>query len=497
MSFLEFDKLIIEFPGVKALDDVSFGVEEGSIHAICGENGAGKSTLLKILSGVYQADSGRILLGGAAANYATPHAALETGIAVIYQELHLVPEMTVAENICLGHAPAKFGWINSNSQNETASKLLARVGIEIDPNTKVQTLSIAQRQMVEIAKALSRNAKVIAFDEPTSSLSAREVKRLFEIIADLKQQGKVILYVSHRMEEIFQVCDSVTVLRDGKHVETFTSLKEIDAGVIVNRMVGRSIEDIFGYRPRNPRSEEIEIRNISGEGIAEPTSITLKRGEIVGVFGLVGAGRSELLKAIYGAVPASGEVLIDEIPERPTTPRKSIRRGIMLCPEDRKKEGIISIRSVQENINISVRRNFAKGGFWIADGQETANANHQVKRLGIRTPHLQQSVGLLSGGNQQKCVLARWLSETVKLLLLDEPTRGIDVGAKREIYEIIYGLAEDGVGILLVSSELPEVLGVCDRILVMRQGKIIADIPRSEANSEMVLQLALPISGAA
>ncbi len=497
MPYLEFDSLSIAFPGVKALDDVSFGVEESSIHAICGENGAGKSTLLKILSGVYQADSGRILLNGTPTSYETPHQALESGIAVIYQELHLVPEMTIAENICLGHAPAKFGWINSKGQQQTASTLLSRVGIEIDPNTKVRSLSIAQRQMVEIAKALSRNAKVIAFDEPTSSLSAREVERLFEIIADLKQQGKVILYVSHRMEEIFQICDSVTVLRDGKHVETFDSLEAIDSGVIVNRMVGRSIEDIFGYRPRNPMSEEIAIRNISGNGIAEPININLKRGEVVGIFGLVGAGRSELLQAIYGAVHASGEVIIDGTSNRPGSPGKSIRRGIMLCPEDRKKEGIISIRSVQENINISVRRNFSKGGFWIAEQQETDNASKQVDRLGIRTPNLHQSVGLLSGGNQQKCVLARWLSETVKLLLLDEPTRGIDVGAKREIYEIIYGLAEDGVGILLVSSELPEVLGVCDRILVMRQGRIVADLPRSEANSEMLLQLALPVSGAA
>ncbi len=497
MSYLEFDKLSIEFPGVKALDDVSFGVEEGSIHAICGENGAGKSTLLKILSGVYQADSGRIVLNGTPTSYGTPHEALESGIAVIYQELHLVPEMTVAENICLGHAPSKFGWINSKGQQHTASTLLSRVGIEIDPNTKVRSLSIAQRQMVEIAKALSRNAKVIAFDEPTSSLSAREVERLFEIIADLKQQGKVILYVSHRMEEIFQVCDSVTVLRDGKHVETFTTLEDIDAGVIVNRMVGRSIEDIFGYRSRNPRSDQIEIRNVSGNGISQPISITLNRGEIVGIFGLVGAGRSELLHAIYGAVPARGEISIGDNAKQPTSPRKSIRRGIMLCPEDRKKDGVISIRSVQENINISVRRNFSKGGFWIAEQHETENASKQVDRLGIRTPNLHQSVGLLSGGNQQKCVLARWLSETVKLLLLDEPTRGIDVGAKREIYEIIYGLAEDGVGILLVSSELPEVLGVCDRILVMRQGQVVADIPRSEANSVVLMQLALPVSGAA
>lgn len=452
------------FPGVRALDGVTFSIADGSIHALCGENGAGKSTLLKILSGAYQPDEGQLFLGDTEARFGNPQDALKSGVAVIYQELNLLPELSLAENIFLGHLPsAGGGWVDKTRLHEETRVALQRVGLELSPQTRLGSLSLAQQQMVEIAKALSRDARVIAFDEPTSSLSAREVETLFALIRDLKAQGRAILYVSHRMDEIFDLCDAATVLRDGKHVETFDHLDEIDAGVLVQRMVGRELSDIYGYAPR-------EI----GAPVLESHGVTVNAGEIVGIFGLVGAGRTELLEAIYGE------------------PRNSIKNGICLCPEDRKKDGIVGVRSVAENINLSARRRFSKLGFWLDDDAEKQNAMKQVNAMKVKTPSLDQPIGLLSGGNQQKAILGRWLSEDVKVLLLDEPTRGIDIGAKREIYDIVYGLANRGVGVLMVSSELPEVLGVCDRVLIMREGQLVADLPRAEATPETCLALALP-----
>lgn len=464
---LHFENLSKAFPGVQALSGVTFDAAPGSVHALCGENGAGKSTLLKILSGVYQADTGQLVLNAQPLRFSTPFEAIQAGIAVIYQELHLVPEMTVAENVFLGHLPASVGWVDKRRlRDETAAKL-AEQGIVLEPQARVGSLSLAQRQMVEIAKALSRDAQVIAFDEPTSSLSAREVETLFAIIARLKAQGKIILYVSHRMDEIFEICDTVTVLRDGQHVETLP-VTQTDAAGVVRRMVGRDIADIYGWRPRPV-----------GEPVLQSQGLTVKKGEIVGIFGLVGAGRTELLKEIYA------------------DPRTSIRKGICLCPEDRKKEGIIPVRSVGENINLSARRRFSTLGVWINEPKERQNAVQQVEAMRVKTPSLSQPIGLLSGGNQQKAILGRWLSEDVKVLLLDEPTRGIDVGAKREIYDILYNLSERGVGIVMVSSDLPEVLGVADRVLVMRQGKLSAELTREQATPETCLAAALPVAEAA
>ncbi len=493
--YLQFEQISKGFPGVQALSDVTFGVREGSVHALCGENGAGKSTLLKILSGVYKADAGTLRFGEKPVAFGSPFEAIQSGVAVIYQELHLVPEMTVAENVYLGHPPHSAGWVNRKKLLADTMERLKQVGVDISPNTRLGSLSLAQRQMVEIAKALSRDARIIAFDEPTSSLSNREVEKLFEIIAELKRQGRVILYVSHRMDEIFRICDAATVLRDGRHVETFETLEHIDANVIVNRMVGRDIEDIFGYEPRELGGDGLVIEGVTGEGLTSPASLHVRQGEIVGIFGLVGAGRSELLKAIYRASKgAGGRVMIGGSEMRCKDPRGSIRAGLMLCPEDRKKEGIVPIRSVNENINLSCRRRFSWMGFWIRDRVERENAQAQVERLRVRTPSLEQEIRLLSGGNQQKAILARWLSENVKVLMLDEPTRGIDVGAKREIYDILYSLAKQGVAVLFVSSELPEVLGVSDRIMVMRQGRIVGEIARSEATEESVLKMAMPVA---
>jgi L-arabinose transport system ATP-binding protein len=492
VSYLRFENLSKSFPGVRALDGVSFDVDEGSVHALCGENGAGKSTLLKILSGVYKQDSGNVLLNGEATRYSSPFGAIEAGISVIYQELHLVPEMTVAENVFLGHLPQRGGWVNRSELAEKTRALLDTLGVKIDPWAKVGSLPIALRQIVEIAKALSHDAKVIAFDEPTSSLSAREVDHLFKVIGELKTQGKVILYVTHRMAEILAICDAATILRDGKHVETFTSLDGVTADDVVSRMVGRSLQDVYGYRTRGIGENALEVRGLRAVGISKPIDLDVRAGEIVGIFGLAGAGRSELLHAIYGAAKTLGGSVAVCGESGITGPPSAIRKGVMLCPEDRKKDGVFPLRSVGENINISARRKYSKLGFWVDEKREAENAQSQVDRLSVRTPSLQQPIGLLSGGNQQKAILGRWLSENVRVLMLDEPTRGIDVGAKREIYEIIYELAEQGVGVLMVSSELPEVLGVCDRIVVMREGAIAGEVSRAEANEDNVIRLALP-----
>jgi L-arabinose transport system ATP-binding protein len=492
---LQFDSISKSFPGVRALSDVSFSVQAGSVHALLGENGAGKSTLLKILSGVYRPDSGQLILGDQPHLFRSTSQAIQSGVAVIYQELHLVPEMTVAENLYLGHFPGRFGWVNRSAMRAAALKQLQMLGENISPRARISSLPIGQRQMVEIAKSLARDAKVLAFDEPTSSLSARETERLFAVIRQLRDQGKVVMYVSHRMEEIFQVCDAATVLRDGRHVETFKTLSDITRDTLVQRMVGRSITDVFAYRPRKTGKPVLTVTNISGPALSAPASFTAHEGEILGFFGLVGAGRSELMRLIYGAdKPGGGQLILSNRTQRPQKPSVSIRRGIVLCPEDRKKDGIIPVRSVIENINISGRRRFSPLGFFISPRKERENAKAYVKQLSIKTPSLNQPIKLLSGGNQQKVILARWLCEDPKVVLLDEPTRGIDVGAKSEIYNIIYTLAERGVAVVVVSSELPEVMGVCDRIVVMREGRISGVVERADATQEKLLELALPVS---
>ena len=494
-AYVEFDNIGKTFPGVHALDAVSFGVPEGSVRGLIGENGAGKSTLLKTLSGVYAPTDGVIRIAGQEQRFTGARDAIAAGVAVIYQELHLVPEMTVAENLYLGHLPATAGVVRRRELRARARDQLQALGEDIPPNVKVGRLPIAQRQMIEIAKALTRGAKVIAFDEPTSSLSARETDRLFEILGQLRAEGKVILYVSHRMEEIFRVCDSVTVLRDGRHIETFENMGGVDQDLLVKAMVGRDITDVYGYRPRQQDEYALEVDGLAGPGVEEAISFSVARGEILGVFGLVGAGRTELLRLIYGATPrASGTVKVFGEDVEIRRPRDAIRAGLMLCPEDRKKEGIVPIRSVQENLNLSARRHHAYLGFIINAAWEARNAREHIERLAIRTPSPRQQVINLSGGNQQKVILARWLSEYVRVLLLDEPTRGIDVGAKSEIYNLMYELANEGIGMMMISSEMPEVLGVTDRTMVMRQGKVSGILSRDEATSEKVLELALPVA---
>ncbi len=493
---LAFHRVSMEFPGVKALDDVSFGVSAGSVHALMGENGAGKSTLLKILSGAYTPSGGSLLIDGQPRVFTSTADALAAGVAVIYQELHLVPEMSVAENLFLGHLPQRLGVVNRAALAEAARRQLELIGESIDPWTKVGRLPLAQRQMVEIAKALTRGARIIAFDEPTSSLSDREVRRLFGIIRELKARGCAILYVSHRMEEIFELCDHLTILRDGRHVES-AGLASFTRDRVVQRMVGRELANIYNYTPRPRAGSGLAVKGLAGPGLAAPCSFSAEAGEIFGFFGLVGAGRSELLRLIYGAaLKTAGSVSVAGRTVAITSPREAIRAGIVLCPEDRKKEGIVPVRSVLENTNLSARRRHARGGILIDEAWEHANATRRTEQLRVKTPSLRQLIRNLSGGNQQKVILGRWLSETVKVILLDEPTRGIDIGAKSEIYAIMQDLARQGVCVIVVSSELPEVLGVADRIAVMRQGCIAAILDRADATEEKLLKLALPVETA-
>ncbi|WP_027133176.1 L-arabinose ABC transporter ATP-binding protein AraG [Geminicoccus roseus] len=492
-EFLEFSDLSKSYPGVRALSGVSFSVGKGRVHGLLGENGAGKSTLIKILSGDVTADEGEIRIEGAVQRYGSTRDAFAAGVVVVHQELQLVPGLTVAENLRLGRFPASGGVVRFRDLFAEVGAKLREIGIDVDPRTKVADLSIGERQMIEIAKAVMLDARVIALDEPTSSLSSRESEVLFRLIERLRLDGKVILYISHRLDEIFRLCDGCTVLRDGRLAAHHTRMDELSRHQLVNEMVGREISDIWGWRPRELGGVRLEVEGLSGSRLPIPASFSVRAGEILGFFGLVGAGRSELMRLVYGADhPHGGTVAVDGRPMTPGEPRQSIRDGIVLCPEDRKFDGIVQGRSVAENITISSRRHYSRFGL-LRPRQETTVANAFIERLRVRTPSHRQDIVNLSGGNQQKVILARWLSETgVKVLIVDEPTRGIDVGAKSEIYDVLYGLAEQGVAIVVVSSELPEVMGISDRVAVMCEGRIAAEFARADFSDQDILAAALP-----
>jgi L-arabinose transport system ATP-binding protein len=491
---LRFDNIGKVFPGVRALDGVSFEVNAGEVHGLMGENGAGKSTLLKILGGEYQPDSGRILMDGNEVHFADAAASIGAGIAVIHQELQYVPDLTVAENLLLGALPNALGWVKRGEARKFVRERLTAMGVDLDPAAKLRKLSIAQRQMVEICKALLRNARVIALDEPTSSLSHRETEVLFKLVRELRADNRALIYISHRMDEIYELCNACTIFRDGRKVASHEKLEEVKRETLVAEMVGREISDIYSYSPRPHGNVRFAVRGVEGHPLAEAASFEVKAGEIVGFFGLVGAGRSELMQLIYGAHKRSaGEIELDGKTIRVKSASDAIRHGIVLCPEDRKEQGIVAMATVSENINISCRRHFLRAGMFLDRKKEAETADRFIKLLKIKTPSRRQKIRFLSGGNQQKAILSRWLAEPdLKVVILDEPTRGIDVGAKHEIYNVIYQLAERGCAIVMVSSELPEVLGVSDRIVVMREGRISGELPRSAASEHAVLDLALP-----
>lgn len=494
---LRFDDIGKVFPGVRALDGVSFEVEAGQVHGLMGENGAGKSTLLKVLGGEYQPDAGRIMIDGREVHFSSAAASIAAGIAVIHQELQYVPDLTVTENLLLGRLPNALGFVDKRGAQRFVRERLAAMGVDLDPNAKLGRLSIAQRQMVEICKALMRNARVIALDEPTSSLSHRETEVLFKLVRDLKADGRALIYISHRMDEIYALCDACTIFRDGRKVASHRDMREVARETLVAEMVGREIADIYDYRPRELENVRLAVDGIEGHGLAAPASFDVRAGEILGFFGLVGAGRSELMRLVYGAEKKrGGRIVLDGGDIDVRSPTHAIRHGIVLCPEDRKEEGIVAMASVAENINISCRRHGLRAGLFLNHAKEAQTAERFIRLLKIKTPHRRQKIRLLSGGNQQKTILSRWLAEPdLRVVILDEPTRGIDVGAKHEIYNVIYELAERGCAVVMVSSELPEVLGVSDRIVVMREGRISGALERGQASEAALLRLALPQGG--
>ena len=488
---LEMQGIRKAFPGVRVLDDVSLRVLPGQVHALMGENGAGKSTLMKILAGALRADAGTIRLNGQPVEITTPQQAMDLGIGIIYQELNLAPHLSIAENIFLGREPRLWaGWIDGPKMRRDAQALMADLGMTLNVRTLVGSLSVAQRQMVEIAKATSRRAQVLAMDEPSATLTAHELENLWRLIRRLQSQGIGIIYISHRMDEVFRVADAVTVLRDGKIVGS-APISEISRDEVVRLMVGRDLDETYPKVPAFLGRPVLELSHLSRRGVLDDISFTVHAGEVVALAGLVGSGRTEIARCLFGADRwTTGEMRLDGKPFRPASPNDAIQAGIGFVTEDRKEQGVVLSLSVRENISLASLEKVSSLGF-VRRGAERAEAQASVARLRVRTPSVEQRVGNLSGGNQQKVVLGKWLETPLKLLILDEPTRGIDVGAKREIYGIMNGLAAAGVAILMISSELPEVLGMADTIIVVRDGRIAGQLSREEATQEKVGRLAL------
>lgn len=493
MNYIEFKSLNKYFPGVKALSNVSFRAESGKVYAVVGENGAGKSTLLKIMNGDYMPDSGHIIIDGEVVNFTTPREAIANGISVIYQERQIVKEMTVAENVFVGDWPLKkHNVVDYSLMNKETSNICKRFGLNVEPDIKVGSLSIAMQQMVEIMKAVRRNPKIIAFDEPTASLSDKEIDILFKIISQLKEQGKIILYVSHRMNEISQISDEVIVLKDGELVgqELTASITNDD---VIEMMVGRPLGKIFEELNRNDKigSTIMQLKNVSTEHISD-VSFSVRKGEILGFAGLVGAGRTEIMRAIFGLDKiTSGEIFFEGKQIVPKSPQDAMKLGIAMVPEDRKDQGILPNISVKGNISISILKTLTNRFKVIDREKEKSIADEAIEKFRIRTPDAEKKISQLSGGNQQKAILARWLEMKPKILIMDEPTKGIDVGAKSEFYHIICACARAGITVLVVSSELPEIIGISDRIVVVREGRISSVIDRKEATEALILKYAM------
>ena len=475
------------FAGLKVVKDVSFDVRPGEVHALLGENGAGKSTLIKIMAGLYQPDEGEIAVNGTPTKFATPRDAHAAGIATVHQELLLFPELTVAENIFLGQTPkTKLGMLDWPAMRSRARALVDSLDSpELDIDAKVGTLSVANRQRVEIARALSQEARVMIMDEPTAALADADVQRLMDIVRRLKSRGVAIVYVSHRMPEIFALADRVTVLRDGARVGT-KDIGEVDEGVLVNMMVGRVIDRLYPKKLSESGASILELREISHRSAVRDISFELRRGEILGIAGLVGSGRTELALTIFGITPAtSGTILLEGKPVRIGSPEAARDLGIAYIPEDRGTQGLIRTQTIAENVALANLKKLTRGLF-IDAAKLLRSARQAIERFGIKARGPQQVVRELSGGNQQKVVLGKWLSTDPRILIMDEPTRGIDVGAKAEIHQLMRKLTADGMAILMISSELPEVLGMSDRVLVMNGGRIVAGFGEGEATPEAV-----------
>ena len=478
------------FPGVKALSEVNLTVHRGTIHALMGENGAGKSTLMKILDGIYTPDNGQITFQGQSVTIDTTHRALKLGISMIHQELSPIPYMTVAENIFLGREPlGKYGLIDKRKLNADTKALLDRLEIDIKPTSLMKTLSVANTQMVEIAKAISYDSSLIIMDEPTSAITEREVDHLFRMIRSLKAKGVTVIYITHKMDEVFQIADDITVLRDGKHVAT-VSASQSSKHQLITMMVGRELTEMFPKEVAPIGETVLSVHNLTRDGIVEDISFDLRRGEILGIAGLMGAGRTEVIEAIFGIHKLdAGEIIIKGKKTQINTPADAIENGMALLTEDRKLTGILGVLSVRDNMTIASLSKYEKRGF-LNKRLIDATCKQEKSRLDIKTPSMDQLIKFLSGGNQQKVLVSRWLLTSPDILILDEPTRGIDVGAKAEIHRLMSKLAQDGKAIIMISSELPEILGMSDRILVMHEGKVGGIFERRVATQESIMQAA-------
>jgi ribose transport system ATP-binding protein len=489
---LEMKGIYKHFPGVQALSNVNLSVKRGEVHALCGENGAGKSTLMKILSGAYQKDSGEIFIDGEPVSISHPRDAMDLGISVIYQEFTLIPHLNVAENIFLGKAPAKIpGIVDWKSMEASAAKLLESLGVSVPIRSPVKYLSVAQQQIVEIAKAIASNARILIMDEPSAVLGDKDLEQLFKIIDNLLAKGTTIIYISHRLSEVFQISSTITVMKDGKCVGTYPT-KDLNPTELVKLMVGREIGDIYPKRKIKIGEPALEVTNLCRHGKLYNVTLNVRKGEIVGLAGLVGSGRTELVRAIFGADPIdSGHIKINGRTLTGTRKISSrIGNGIGLLPEDRKTQGLILGMSVKDNITITKLTNVSRIGMVLDLRKEHQLVKDYISKLRIKTPDAETIVKNLSGGNQQKVVFAKWLNANCDVLIVDEPTRGVDVGAKREIYELLNEMAANGKAILMISSELPEILGMCDRIYVMHEGKITGEIPGKKATEEKIMALA-------
>jgi ribose transport system ATP-binding protein len=477
------------FPGVLALHEVNFDVHAGEVHALIGENGAGKSTLMKCLSGVYQRDSGEILFKGQSVNFANTRQAQEAGIATIYQELNQIPYLSITENIFLGTEMQRGPLLNWREMHKRARELLDRLHLDIDPRTPIARLGVGQQQMVEVAKALHHNADLIIMDEPTSALSVREIEELFTIIRQLKANGVGLVYISHHLDETFEISERITVLRDGRHITTEPT-SEMDMERLIKLMVGRDLSEQFP-KETVPRGEEVlRVENLTQGRRLRNISFALHKGEVLGIAGLVGAGRTELVRALFGADPIdSGKIFIDGQRVFINSPRDAIRHGLALLTEDRKRQGLILGMSTRENITLSVLEALTPTIF-TSRRKESELSQKYIDSMAIKTPSQDQLVINLSGGTQQKVVLAKWMATHPRILIFDEPTRGIDVGAKVEIYKLMNALVKEGVAIIMISSELPEVLGMSDRIMVICEGQVTGFLTREEATQEKVMALA-------
>jgi ribose transport system ATP-binding protein len=493
---LEVDGVSKSFPGVKALDHVSFDLRQGEVHALVGENGAGKSTLMKILSGVYRADEGTIRYKGKVVSFQNVNQARDAGIGIIYQELNLIPHLSVAANIFIGREPlTRFGTLDEKRMNADAVELLGRLHLRIDPTIILKTLPVPKQQMVEIAKALSLNSEVLIMDEPTSALTEAEIDELFTVIHTLCEHDVAIIYISHRLDELRHIVDRISIFRDGRSVST-DPYADIEMTEIVNRMVGRKLENKFPPKVNVPTREKLlEVRNLNRPGILHGISFDLYRGEILGLAGLMGAGRSELGRAIFGADPIqSGGVFMDGVKLSLGSPADAIQAGIAYLSENRKEEGLAVKMTLSQNITMANVQEISRRFGILSNNLEMKAAEQYVRDLSIRTPSLSQVVNNLSGGNQQKAVVAKWLFCNSKILIFDEPTRGIDVGTKYAIYELIGSLARDGRGILVISSDLPEILGLTDRLLVLHEGSLAATLITAQTTQAEILRYAAGVA---